>query len=345
MFKTLGLFALFCLSLCSVVGASDADSIFLPPTENPHGIPEGGVAGPINVTGFKKVPAHEALNAVSIDMEIGGLESRASLNGASELKNLYLAFAIDVRYLRDCSASKVSALCTFYHSSLQLSANISWTDLASTDRYEVVLVPIEFVMGVFGKEGPDLKTTSGGMWVTVGGRIEYLRDLGVALENRMLTALSASANYSSPSNALSENMGFRWIGSVRVFTGCSKVSADQYGGCNAFSGGLETQVGLALDLSQGVIALTNTSRLEGDIGVGSTNNYLFGMNTNRVELKYLKSVCRSEENGGCKAPRKFNYGGGLRYEYVTSSFEQARGTPGQSNSAHRLMLFGELARF
>lgn len=342
-FKGLAFLALFCLGISSV-GADD-DSIFLPPGPNPYGIPEGGVAGPITVTGFKKVPAHEALNAVSFDMQIAGLESRANLNGASEFKNLYLAFAIDVRYLRDCSASRVSSLCTFYHSSLQLSGNVSWTDLASTNRYEVVLVPLEFVMGVFGKQGPDLKTTGGGMWVSAGARVEYLRDLGLAVENRMLSALTASANYSSPSNPISETMGFRWIGSVRVFAGCSQLADERIGGCNSFAGGLETLVGLALDLSDGALSLTNTSRLEGDVGVGSSNNFLFGMNTNRVELKYSKSVCRSEDKGGCKAPRKFNYGGGLRYEYASASFEQMRGTPGQSNSAHRIMLFGELARF
>lgn len=341
--KFIAVLALALFGLSSVAFAVD-DSIFLPNVENPRGIPPGGIAGPIRVTGFKKVAPGDALNAVSLDLQVAGIESRSSENGASEFKNVYLAFALDVRYARDCSASRVSSLCTFYRSGIQLNGNVSWTDLASSDRYEVVLVPLEFVMGVFGKEGPDLKTTAGGLFVTVGGRSEYLRDLGVDVQNRILNALSVSANYSSASNPLSETAGFRWIGSVRLFGGCSYVSAESLGVCNAVAGGLETQLGLALDLQEGALALTHSARLEGDIGVGSAD-FLLGMNTNRVELKYLRAVCRNEAAGGCKAPRVFSYGGGVRYERVSSSFEQMRGTPGQDQSVHRVILFGELARF
>ena len=302
----------------------------------------------IDVKGFKKVPAHEALNQISLELQAGGFEARGSENGASELKNLYLAFALDVRYARECAASKTSSLCTFYRSATRLTSHVGWSDLHSTDRYEIIVVPIEYVTGSFGKGGPELKTTStAALFASVGSRLEYLRDLGLGLERRMLTTLTAGINYSSESNPLSATSGFRWIGSARLFGGCSLVGDESAAFCHGVAGGIETEVGLVFDLQKGAVAFTNLSRLEGDLGLGSAD-YRLGANTNKLELKYSRPVCRKKTNEICRTPRKFNYGAGVRYEYSTASYEHGAlpdGIVSQDRTVHRLILFGELARF
>jgi membrane-associated phospholipid phosphatase len=296
--------------------------------------------------GFKPVPAGEALNAVSLDVEAGGFEARPIMVGESELKNLYLAFAVDWRYLRECSASKQTALCTFFHSSVRLSGNLTWSDVHDTSRYEIILVPVEYVTGTFGKQGPDLRASPNSFFATLGTRAEYLRDLGLGVEHRILGALSAGVNYSSASLPLGPELGFRWIGSVRVFAGGSSTDLAFAETSGAFAGGIETQVGLALDLERGSVAFTNTSRLEGDLGFA--NGVRFASNSEKLELKYLHSVCRSGAGGGCNAPRPLAFGGGVRYEYVSASGE-AQSMMGErfgyDHSVHRLILFAELARF
>ena len=302
---------------------------------------------PIRIMGFKRVPADEALNQIALELQAGGFEARGSVNGRSELKNLFLAFAVDVRYARNCAASKTSALCTFYHSSARINSHVGWTDLESLNRYEVIVVPVEYVTGYFGKAGPDLKTTSSALFASLGSRLEYLRDLGLGIERRVLATLTAALNYSSESNPLSATSGFRWIGSARIFGGCSSVGGESSEFCHGIAGGIESEVGLVFDLQEGAFAFTSLARLEGDIGLGK-RDYRLGSNTNKLELKYSRPVCRNKQKGGCLAPRKFTYGGGVRYEYSTASYEHDAlpdGVVSQDRAAHRIILFGELGRF
>jgi hypothetical protein len=98
--------------------------------------------------------------------------------------------------------------------------------------------------------------------------------------------------------------------------------------------------GLALDLSSGTVAFTNTSRLEGDLGVSGAD-LRFGMISDKIELKYLYSICKK---GGCALPRALAVGGGIRYEYASTSIETS-GVPAIDRSVHRLIFFAELARF
>ncbi|MBI3557316.1 MAG: hypothetical protein HY074_13715 [Deltaproteobacteria bacterium] len=310
--------------LAGIAHATGDDIIFDPrilPTQAqaPH-IPEGGFAGPIMATGFKKIPGDDALNQWSFDFETGAFENHASTVGQTEWKNLYLAFAIDVRYLRDCYGSKTTALCTFYHSSVQLSGNLTWSDVKSTDRYSVMLIPIEYVTGTFGKAGLDLGTTNGALYATAGLRAEAVRDLGLGIQNRIQALLNLSINYASPEQGLGPTAAFHWIGSVRLFAGGASSEMAGVSPQGAITGGIETQMGLALDLNQGAVSFTNTTRLEGDIGLGGAGLGT-GMITDRLELKYLHSVCRDEKKGGCNVPRSIAYGAGVRFEYSTSAYQ------------------------
>ena len=170
-------YLLLILALVPSAACAASDDVIFDPrilptdTQLPR-IPEGGIAGPIMATGFKKIPGDDALNQWSFDFETGAFENRASTVGQTEWKNLYLAFAIDVRYMRNCYGSKTTALCTFLHSGVQMSGNLTWSDVKSTDRYAVVLVPIEYVTGTFGKAGLDLGTTNGALYATAGVRAE-----------------------------------------------------------------------------------------------------------------------------------------------------------------------------
>lgn len=309
---------------------------------------QGELTGPIQISGFKRVRARDALHQISLELQTGVFESRTTVNPNSETKNLYLAFAISTRYARDCAASRLSVLCTFYQTSVRLTRNVEWTDLDSTDRYEVIAIPLEYVTGYFGKQGPELKSTQGALFATLGARIEFLSDLGLGIERRMLSALSAGLNYSSESNPLGAKSGFRWIGSLRAFGGCSTVGNAINTFCEGIAGGLESQIGLAFDINKGALAFTNTARIEGNVGIGSSD-YRLSTNTNNIELKYSRPICRSTKRGGCKVPRLLSIGGGVRYEYNTASLESTnlgdQSPVVQDRTAHRVLLFGELARF
>ena len=330
--------------------ASGDDVIFnsriLPTESKAPGVPEGGVVGPIMATGFKKIPGDDALNQWSFDFETGAFENHTSSIGQTEWKNLYLAFAIDVRYARDCYGSKTTALCTFLHSGVQLSGNLTWSDVKSTDRYSVVLVPIEYITGTFGKAGLDLGSTNGALYATAGVRAEAVRDLGLDIQNRIQGLINVSINYASAPQGLGPTAAFHWIGSVRLFAGGASTEMTTLPAQGTITGGIETQMGLALDLNHGSVAFTNTTRLEGDRGFGSTG-LSTGMLSDRVEIKYLHSVCRDEKRGGCNVPRSIAYGAGVRFEYSSASYQA--NTPGGSlnidRSVQRLIFFAELARF
>ncbi len=336
--------------LSTAAHAGDDDVIFDPrimdsDAQLPH-VPEGGFAGPIMATGFKKIPGDDALNQWSFDFETGAFENHASSVGQTEWKNLYLAFAVDVRYARNCYGTKTTALCTFLHSSVQLSGNLTWSDVKSTDRYMIVLVPIEYVTGTFGKAGLDLGSTTSALYATAGVRADAVRDLGLGIQNRVQGLINVSLNYASPEQGLGPDAAFHWIGSVRLFAGGASTEMAQLPGQGTLTGGIETKMGLALDLDRGSVSFTNSTRLEGDVGFGAVG-LSTGMLTDRLELKYLHSVCRDEKKGGCNLPRSIAYGAGIRYEYATASYQG--NTPGGAinidRSVQRLIFFVELARF
>lgn len=322
------------------------DAIF-DASANPS-LPEGSVIGTITSLAFKKIPADDALNQWSVDFQTGAVNTSGGTTNGSTWNNLYLAFAVDVRYARNCFGTKTNALCTLWHSSIQASSNLSWSDpLSQPDQYTVVFVPVEFIAGTFSKKGLDLKTTDSALYVSVGAHAEALRDLGIDVQNRVLGLLSASLNYASADQALGTTLAFRWIGSIRLFGGAGSSEMAEALPQGVLSGGVETQIGLALDLEEGTIAFTNTSRLEGDVGVGGSG-FHSGFSTDTVELKYLHSICRKETRNGCAVPRAVSFGGGVRYQYASASYE-AQGATGAAfsadQSAHRLIFFAELARF
>lgn len=334
--------AVVCASLfvASVVVASD-DVVFDPQGDRETGnLPRIDTFGETFSTTFKKIPGDEALNQWSVDLQTGAVEQRSSKVGASEWKNLYLAFALDVRYGRDCHGSKTTALCTFLRSSVQVSGSFEWNDSSQTQRFAVVLVPLEYVTGTFSKSGLDLGITNGALYATIGARAEFLRDLGLEIQRRVIGAISASLNYASPQQALGPDAAFHWIGSVRLFAGGGAAEYTATGTQGAISGGIETQIGLAFDLAKGSLAFTNTSRMEGDIGIGG-GGLFSGLITEKLELKYLRLVCPRDKSGKCTSPTSLSYGGGVRYEYTTSSYEPVNA----AQSIHRLIFFAELARF
>lgn len=325
------------LLLAATAHAGD-DSIF---DQGQIGAPTTGVLG------YKKIPADDAINQWSIDLDTGIVGANGGASGAGGWQNVYLAFAIDVRYARDCFGTKTTVLCTLLHSGVQINGNLSWNAPVSAanaaDRYSVVLIPIEYITGTFAKQGLDLKTTNSALYATIGVRAEDTHDLGLAVENRVTAVLSAGLNYASTEQGLGPSAAFHWIGSVRIFGG--GVGAQMGLGSGGpvqggVTGGIETQIGLALDLAQGSIAFTNTTRLEGDVGF---HGYSAGLSNDAIEVKYLHSVCRDLKSGGCNAPRPFSYGGGVRYEYETSSYNTGLGS--QNQSVSRLIFFAELARF
>ena len=263
--------------------------------------------------GLKPINPDEVLNQIDGTIGVGGgLRTTSDTTGSTNTwQNLYLAFAIDVRYRRECHAGKQTALCKFLHSGISARQSLTWKNsapetLPSVDQnFEIIFIPIEYVTGSFTKSGPALPTTNSALTLKAGARAELVRELGLAIEHRFVGAASGSIEYASTAQPLSQSLAFRWVGSIRLFAGASSFFEPTNVIRPAL--GAETMLGLALDVDRGTILLSNTLRHDGDFNRSLTQNVF--------ELKYLKAICNSAPR--CDSAHIFDLGGGARYESLS----------------------------